>query len=265
MRTSVIWLDHASTPQAFDPDPLRTGSGSVSTLACAGLQAAPDAAAWVDAQRVSSAIILTRPDGLSSARYFAAVLAGARPELRLTVDAPGAGRLASLALGQRALALRVGAAETLAAFTVTAAASISGTWLRSLARLKTPAPTLGQYLRSLVSRQGAVVTMTPEPVVRPPGWMPSTPPPPSARLLVATATNVPQALTEAFPEVPVSVVPPQGDLRNGNASGVEFLVEEPGMLRPTPTHTVCPICGDVLFTSACPFCHVIAHPQGVAA
>lgn len=249
----------------WDPEPLALEGLPSSLVHVAHPQAAPEALTWLETRDIDTVLVLTRPDTIGAARYLSTVMVGARPDLRLSVTAPGTGKLASLVLGTRALGLGVGPAETLAALSITAASVTSGIWIRSLTRLKSPSPTMRQYLGSLVSRRGNVVTFTPDAMVRDRQWRPPTPAPSGSQLLVATNGEVPQTLVDTFPQLPVSAIPSAEDNKAYGARAMEFLIHEPFLGRPTPSGAVCPVCQDLLFGPSCPFCHIVSRPQGVSA
>lgn len=264
MRTCLIWVDPAAG-HTWEPEPLPMAGLPSSLIAATGPHGGPMAVAWIREEDIDAVIVLSRPEARSTARYLSTVIAGARPDVRVSVLTPGTGKLASLVVGARALALRTSATETLAALSATAASVTSGIWIRSLARLKSPAPTVGQYLRSIMSRRGHVVTFTPDAVVRDHQWRPPTPAPQGSQLLVASNVDLPQALTETFAGLPVTVIPALEDKKTYGSQAIEFLQNEPLMVRPTPSGAICPVCQDLLFGPHCPYCHVVTRPQGVPA
>lgn len=265
MLMCMIWVDRHDQSNTWEPTPL-SPPDCPTLVVSAGMQAAPTAVPWILANDISAVIVLSRPDALGAARYFGSVLSGRLPWLRIAVRASAAGKMPSMVLGARVLQVGLPAVETLAAFDSTLRTTDSGAWVSSVARLKAPTPSFGQYLRSLLPGPGTVVSQTPELTIRDRSWRQPTPPSPGTRLLISQASSIPTTLMAAFHGAQAEVVPIDPHMKEAYGSrGVEFLVLEPLLSRPTPAHTTCPACRDALFSPTCPYCHVVSRRSGAHA
>lgn len=265
MQICMIWVDRHDETQAWEPNPLHLQS-TTPMVASAGANGFPAAIGSMREHNVEAVVVLCRPDSLGLARYFATGLTSQLPALRVAVQQSAAGKLPSMAVAAHSIAAGLPASETLAALEATLRTSASGVWLSNLARLKSPTPTFGQYLRSLLPGPGVIVTHTPQPIIRNRSWHQPTPLSKDSILLVSQTSHAPEMLTSAFHGATSQILPLNSHVKEAyGAQGVEFLVTQPLLSKPTPTHSRCSACGDELFSLACPFCHIIARRQGVHA
>lgn len=261
MTLAALWLDASVLPDHFEFwSPI--GRPEVSgRLVVAGPQAGPTAVRWVAQQKVTDLIVLCRPGDRARARYFANVLSGAVPRLALSVQCVAAGPLVALLRAADVVRGGLPPSAAVAAIGSGAASSIGGVWLTSVAKLRSPNPSFGQHIRSLIPvGPGFLVLHSPESVVlrNPQSGLPALPEP--AVLLVASpeGSPVPATLQRAFPNLPTYHVPVVTDPRVAyGATGVEFTVDGPGWAMPAPSGAACPVCAEPLFEASCPFCHVI--------
>lgn len=269
MTQAFLWADDCLVRGHFRIWRAQNRPDVDGSLAVAGIHAGPDIVRWLADIGAEAATILCRRRGLKQARYLANVVSGAEPERRLAVRVADVGAMPALTRAADALRLGVDPVATVAAFEASLSTVAAGVWLRSVAKLREPAPGFVQYLRSLVPLgPGFLVTLSPRSAVLPTGTRPPGDEGAGGALLVAAEGSdpVPRLLTDAFPGLQVVRVEPVTDAAGAyGAKGCEFLVDVPWTAVTTPTGDSCPVCGATLYTPSCIHCHVLPVKRGEVA
>lgn len=273
---SQLGLQEASKLRSFvlsnarDQDMAAATGGGVSPLWPSDPLALATAA---EADPTGHVLVVGTPNQQQTIRTLASVAVARWPELRV---AWGTAPVAALALANAAgMAARVGLSAALAVryFDTLLSRTWSGVWVRSVAGLHEPAPTLRQHLRSwLPGGAGYLVIHRPASTVVAIGSvkgakvMRSSLPPVREVLLVGG--DAPPGVTDRVAEMAgtgtVRSVPTVVDAgQYGVAQAVEYVA------LPAPDATIselalpsgaeCPACSLPLATPACPFCHATAR------
>lgn len=165
-----------------------------------------------------------------------------------------------LAAVQDCLPLLGSRAEFIAAVRAHAARSYAGAWLKRVAKLDAPSPSLLQHLRSwLPFTRGQFVGIHPALTVQ---GRPERPPQPLSTPVLRTSAEpsgrVSDVLGAAYAPQHREMLPTAHRLaaRWGTDQAVEYVVTpEPAALRLPPPDGRCPTCGDPVW-GQCAFCHL---------
>jgi hypothetical protein len=142
----------------------------------------------------------------------------------------------------------------------------SGAWTPSVAKLVRPAPSMGQYLRSLVPGGSFVVGLAPEGTVGASNGIPAARPDLSRTLLVG-GSGVPATtaagLATRSGATSVRPYPIPGDwtavFGTARATQLALVPNDPGLARVSAVGG-CPGCGQSVGSTVCPYCHIQTRP-----
>jgi hypothetical protein len=218
-------------------------------------------------------VVVAAPSSLNAELAIAANIASGRwPDVKIATLTSGHAPLAGLSA--LTLAKQVTEEPGMAVGLIRAilAASWSGGWLHSLARLADPVPTLSQHARSLLPWSGFLVRQAPEPAVLTHLHADDVPVSDRDRVLLVEDGAVPQHVVRLLAELPRTVAVRQlgvpGSWRSvyGTSAGQVALMPAELDTLPVSAQCQCTTCGLWLTDPLCPFCStLVAGWAGAAA
>jgi hypothetical protein len=217
------------------------------------------------------ALVLCPLSELDRARVAAAAIGATRPDLAVRVEPVPASPAAIVRAVERVPSVLIKATAVHASISAALDSLTWGAWLPSVARLDTPAPSLGQHVTSWFARGAGFLA-----VHGSPGWVAKLPAPQvdPARRLPRQQGPVPEEFEcHAFGELPEHAIAtlfsmgltqrpvrrqPVADTRPawGSAKAVEFVINPVTPIGLPAPAGLCPACSEPVIGLFCPFCRV---------
>lgn len=248
------------------PDGVRAWSSEDGAAAVVGRSAAPALAGHIARSGAERVVLVARRRDWALAGFVANVVSGALPHLPVTRMQTRASLLAATAIALRASRLE-GVPDTtaLSVLEETAAASLSGVWVKRVTRLAAPSPSFGQHVRSLFpGGPGFVALCGADDVVvkaRPGGF--ASVARPGTLVVAGGSTQAVESLAAWHGGGDHRVVDALvADVQRlyGN-DGAEFVLLPAELAPAAPVTGTCPVCALPVHGASCRFCHV--RPRSV--
>ena len=220
-------------------------------------------------------LVLCPVTELDRARVAAAVVGSTRPDLAVRVEPVPASPAAIVRAVERVPKVLVKATAVHASICAALGSATWGAWLPSVARLDTPAPSLGQHVTSWFARGAGFIA-----VHGSPGWVAKLPVAqvePSRRIQRVQGPVPEEIECHAFGELPEPAIAalfsmgltsrpvrrqPVSDTKPawGTGRAVEFVINSLTPIGLSAPAGLCPACSEPVIGAFCPFCRVAPTP-----